>query len=398
MSPASLPVVLPITPGLVHGALELEPTGHGLLPHRLPAWARAQCRDLQLMMVEAQPSGVRLVFDTAATVVELVTLPTKRVYRGMPPRPDGVYDLLVDGALAAQAYAAGGKTLLIDVALGTATEQPGAPQTLRFAGLPARAKRVEIWLPHDETTELVGLHADAAMTPVTATGKRRWLHHGSSISQGSNATSPCGIWPAVAAARAGVDLVNLGYGGSAVLDPFVARTMRDLPADVISIKIGINLVNLDLMRQRAFGPALHGFLDTIREGHPATPLFVVSPIYCPMHEETPGPTLFDTGAMREGRILFRATGNPKEVRLGKLALEVIRHQLHDIVRQRATADVHLHYVDGMALYGPDDHARWPLPDALHPDAAAHRMIGERFAEHVLARRQGSTGAEGALDK
>ena len=30
---------------LVKGALELERTDRGLLPHRLPAWARAQCAD-----------------------------------------------------------------------------------------------------------------------------------------------------------------------------------------------------------------------------------------------------------------------------------------------------------------------------------------------------------------
>ena len=70
-----------------------------MLPHRLPARARAQCADGQLAMAESQPSGVRLVFRTRATAVELDTLPTKRVYVGAPPRPDGVYDLLVDGRL-----------------------------------------------------------------------------------------------------------------------------------------------------------------------------------------------------------------------------------------------------------------------------------------------------------
>jgi hypothetical protein len=39
---------------------------------------------------------------------------------------------------------------------------------------------------------------------------------------------------------AGVDLVNLGLAGSALLDPFTARTMRDTPADLVSVKIGIN--------------------------------------------------------------------------------------------------------------------------------------------------------------
>lgn len=98
-----------------------------------------------------------------------------------------------------------------------------------------------------------------------------WLHHGSSISHGSNAATPTGTWPAVAAARAGVELHNLGFGGSALLDPFIGRVLRDTAADLISIKLGINLVNTDLMRRRALGPAVHGLLDTVREGHPDTP-------------------------------------------------------------------------------------------------------------------------------
>lgn len=86
-------ITTPITAELLRGAIELERTAHGLLPHRLPARARTQCTDGQLAMVEAQPSGVRLAFRTRATAVELDTLPTKRLYVGAPPRPDGVYDL-----------------------------------------------------------------------------------------------------------------------------------------------------------------------------------------------------------------------------------------------------------------------------------------------------------------
>lgn len=35
-----------------------------------------------------------------------------------------------------------------------------------------------------------------------------------------------------------VELTNLGIGGSALLYPFMVRTMRDTPADVISLKTG----------------------------------------------------------------------------------------------------------------------------------------------------------------
>lgn len=304
-------IATPVTEDFLRGALALERTERGVLPHRLPAWARAQCPDWQLAMAESQPSGVRLVFRTRATAVELDTLPTKRVYVGVPPRPDGVYDLLVDGHLTGQAGVTGGNTLVIDMTTGTAEHQPGPVGTLRFTGLPDRVKDVEVWLPHNETTELVELRTNAPVEPTPAGGRRVWLHHGSSISHGSNAASPTHTWPALAGALGGVELINLGLGGSALLDPFTARTLRDTPADLISVKLGINLVNADLMRLRAFTPAVHGFLDTIREGHPATPLLVVSPLLCPIHEDTPGPSAPDLGSLSAGELTFRAAGDPR---------------------------------------------------------------------------------------
>ncbi|MEU5263108.1 GDSL-type esterase/lipase family protein [Amycolatopsis sp. NPDC021455] len=372
---------IPLTADLVRGALELERTGRGLVPHRLPARARAQNSDPRLALAEVQPAGVRLRFRTRADVVELETLPTKLVYPGAPPRPDGVYDLLVDGELTAQASVAGGHTLTVDRATGASSRTEGPSGFVRFAGLGGQPKDVEIWLPHNEITELLALRTDAPVETVPA--DRVWLHHGSSISHGSNAASPATTWPALAATAAGVDLVNLGFGGNALLDPFTARALRDTPADLISLKLGINVVNADLMRLRAFGPAVHGFLDTIRDGHPDTPLVVVSPLYCPIHEQTPGPGDFDHEALAAGEIRFRATGDPAERAAGKLTLEVIRDELARIVTRRQAEDPNLRYLDGLELYGEADFADLPLPDDLHPSPAAHRRIGARFAESVL---------------
>ncbi|MEY9490784.1 hypothetical protein RKD26_006578 [Streptomyces calvus] len=385
-TPATPPawITTPVTADLVRGALDLERTAHGLLPHRLPARARAQNTDGQLAMAESQPSGVRLVFRTGATAVELDTLPTKRVYVGAPPRPDGRYDLLVDGRPAGRATADGGNSVVVDLTTGAVEQRTGAVATLRFTGLPERDKTVEIWLPHNETTELVALRTDAPVGPAPSSGRRTWLHHGSSISHGSDAASPTTTWPALAASLGGVDLVNLGFAGGAVLDPFTARAMRDTPADLISVKIGINVVNTDLMRLRAFTPAVHGFLDTIRDGHPTTPLLVVSPVLCPMHEDTPGPTVFDFSRLAEGQLRFAPAGDAPAQADGRLTLTVIRDELKRIVEQRAADDPNLHHLDGRELYGEADRAGLPLPDELHPDAATHRRMGERFAARVFA--------------
>ncbi|MFF7994410.1 SGNH/GDSL hydrolase family protein [Kitasatospora xanthocidica] len=374
-------ITTPVTEGLLHGHLDVERTDRGLLPHRLPARARRQIPDDQLAMAESQPSGVRLAFRTRATTVTLHAVPTKRAYPGVPNVPDGVYDLLVDGALTAQASVPGGNLRTVDLATGRFELTEGPAGSATFAHLPARDKTVEIWLPHTEPTELITLETDAPLHAVPAGTRKRWVHHGSSISHGSNATHPSGTWPALVANRAGLDLVNLGFGGSALLDPFTARTIRDTPADLISLKLGINLVNTDAMRLRALTPAVHGFLDTIRDGHPTTPLLVVSPLLCPMHEDTPGPLAPD---LSSGTLRYRATGDPAERAAGRLTLTVIREHLARIVAERrADGDHALHHLDGLALYGEPDHHTHPLPDGLHPSPEAHRLIAERFTDLAL---------------
>ncbi|MFG2653427.1 GDSL-type esterase/lipase family protein [Streptomyces sp. NPDC048436] len=375
-------IVTPVTEDFLRGHLDVEETADGLLPHRLPAWARRQIPDDLLAVAEAQPSGVRLAFRTGATTIDLETRPTKRVYAGFPPPPDGVYDLLVDGVLTAQTTVDGGNLRTItDMQTQAAEFTPGPSGTAHFTDLPAGEKDIEVWLPHAEITEVISLRTDAPVEPAPKTGRRVWLHHGSSISQGSNAVFPSTIWPALAASAGGVELINLGFGGSALVDPFTARAMRDTPADLISLKLGINVVNSDAMRLRAFVPAVHGFLDTIREGHPTTPLLLVSPVLCPTHEDTPGPLMPDFSS---GTLKFKATGDPAETAAGRLTLAIVRDVLAGIVEQRSAGDPNLHYLNGLSLYGESDHDQFPLPDAIHPSPEGHRRIGENFAKLVFA--------------
>lgn len=159
--------------------------------------------------------------------------------------------------------------------------------------------------------------------------------------------------------------------------------MRDAPADLISVKLGINVVNFDSMRLRSFVPAVHGFLDTIRDGHPATPLILISPIFCGIHEDTPGPGAIDPATLGTDHVSFTATGRSEDQEQGRLTLRVIRDALASLAERRAD-DPNLHYLDGTTLYGERDAAAHPLPDALHPDTATHQLIGERFAQFAFS--------------
>ncbi|MCL3859413.1 GDSL-type esterase/lipase family protein [Actinotalea sp. K2] len=375
-------------PVRIVGAVEVEPTAQGLVLHRLPAAARSQVPDDFMAMCERQPAGVRLVLRTAARRMELDVRALRTVSANRPPDgldgpvpPAGRYDLLVDGLLMGQSTADEHGTYRLDFRGGTAVVQEGPVATVVLDQLPGRDAEVEIWLPYGEITCLVALRADAPVTPSAGErGASRWVHHGSSISHGGNADSPTGTWPVVAARTAGLDLVSLGFSGNAVLDPFVARSIRDQPADLITLKLGINVVNRDCLRRRAFVPAVEGFLDTIREGHPTTPVVVISPILCPMVEDCPGPTEIDPSSPVDAPV-FRTLGRPEEHVADKLSLGVIREVLDAVVRRRrAAGDGSLRYLDGRELYGWPEWERLPMPDLLHPEARGHRHMGERFAQ------------------
>lgn len=376
-------ITTPLTLDLVRGGAELEPVGHGsrLRLHRLPLPYRSREADAQLTMVERQPSGIHLRFRTTATAIVLRLHATRVSYRGLE-RARGQVDVLVDDVLVQRRPLEAGDALELDLSTGGATPRRGEDDVVTVGALAPAEKTVEIWLPHNEQVDLVSLDSDAPLAPIDDP-RPVWVHHGSSISHGSNAAAPTEIWPVVAARAAGVQLRNLGFGGSAMVDPFLARVIRDQDADLISVKLGINVVNADAMRARAFVPAVHGFLDTIREGHPDTPLLVVSPIHSGIHEKTPGPGAFDPDSLREGAARFVATGSAAEVARGALTLEVVRDLLAGVVAARAD-DPALHYLDGLSLYGADDAVAHPLPDGLHPDTETHRLIGERFAAAAFA--------------
>ena len=74
---------------------------------------------------------------------------------GVPARPDGVYDLCVDGRLENQQSARAATILRADLSTGSTIREPAPAQTLRFKNLAGRNKLVEIWLPYNEITELV---------------------------------------------------------------------------------------------------------------------------------------------------------------------------------------------------------------------------------------------------
>ncbi|WP_225437191.1 GDSL-type esterase/lipase family protein [Arthrobacter sedimenti] len=315
-------------------------------------------------------SGVRLEFETDATWIEL-ELTFTRVsldWVGLPTRPAVVSLTMADGTEQELSFDEG-HILQLEPDFTTKLV-PGSRTFARFE-LPAadEPRSLELWFPPNCSVELHHVRADRDLRP-SVPSNPRWIHYGSSISQASEADTPLGVWPVIAARRLELDLLNLGLGGSAHLDQFAARTIRDEPASLITLKLGINVVNGGTLRSRTFTPAVHGFLDTIRDGHPDTPIVVISPILCPTHENAPGPTIFDSNGIAQ------ASDLPRKPNDGQLTLSDIREALAAAVEARSVSDPNLFFLDGTLLFGSDDVTH--LPDGLHPDPEGYRLMGERF--------------------
>ena len=358
------------------GALDFDHRNNGISPRRLPSWTRHQVPQMMDVMVR-MPSGVRLILETDATQVTLSGLATNMV---TPPamKRDVVMNLEVNGQLFTSRNDEGNTIELDPVNSGAFELKRGSAAQWNFSGLPSGNKRCDIWLPHNAFIELHELSIDAGATldSPCASKNPKWLHYGSSISHCMEADQPALIWPAVAARIADVDLQSLGFGGQCHLDQFVARTIRDSDADLISIKTGINIINMDSMRERIFQPALHGFLDTIREGKPDTPITLISPIYCPSAETAPGPTI----ANANGKFITLAGHD--EIRDGCMSLCRVRTLMTQLIDARN--DPNLSYVNGLELFG--QHDAMDLPDDLHPNPAGYVRMGERFAAMHLAQQ------------
>lgn len=132
----------------LRGALDLETTQVGVMPRRLPAWTKEQYQDPSVYGVTVMPSGVLLVFRTDARALEFEVLTSTGQLDADPhPRPTGMLELLVDGAPAGRQQAPVGNVLRMAGPGAVQRLIPGEPGTVRFAGLPAGMKNVELWLP-----------------------------------------------------------------------------------------------------------------------------------------------------------------------------------------------------------------------------------------------------------
>ena len=312
------------------GAVSLQKTEDWVMPWRTPH-PHHILFPAPLLERSAMPAGVRISFRSNTTRI---------LGNIVPQNESGMLDFSCDGEVVHS----------LDLA---------QKDSFAFENLPDGEKLIELWLPQFGSFQLRNLEIDdgATLYPFTDT-RPRWITYGSSITQCRAAASPTQTWPGVVAREHGLNLTCLGYGGQCHLDAMIARMIRDLPADYISMCLGINIQGASSLGPRAFRPAIIGAVQIVREKHPDTPIVLMSPICSPPREETPNAVGFHLKGMRE------------EVKSAAEALQ-------------SHGDRHIHYVDGLSVFGADYvHL---LPDELHPDAEGYRVMGKNFVAKVAEK-------------
>lgn len=319
-----------ISEDLFHGAVSLQPSDSGLRPWRLP-WTHLDLFHEALVARGGTCAGVRIAITTDSSRVDLQVDP----YEG-----DRRFDLTVDNDLVA--------TL----------DLPAEATQLSFSELPPGEKTVSIWFPQGGPVIVQGLAVeDGASAAPYQDPRKKWVTYGSSITHCGAAHSPSRTWPATAARLRDVNLTCLGYGGNCHMEPRVAMMIRDLPADAISLKLGINVQGACSLGPRTFQSAVIGLVSIIREGHPTTPITCISSIVSPPRES-----------------------NPNTV---GITLPMMREWIADAVEKlRGHGDQHLHYFDGLGLF-PSSLIETNLPDQLHPDGDGYEAMGHQAAQHIL---------------
>jgi len=130
----------------------------------------------------------------------------------------------------------------------------------------------------------------------------RWIAYGDSVAEGWVASAPALAWPAMAGREQELDVVNMGYAGAARGELASAEQLASLEADVISISHGTNCWTRTPHSVAMMRAAVAAFLEVVRQGHPTTPIVVVSPVLRPDAEGMPnrlGATLADLRMVME---------------------------------------------------------------------------------------------------
>ncbi len=175
------------------------------------------------------------------------------------------------------------------------------------------------------------------------------VFYGSSITQGSGASSPSRAYVSVVCESLGLDYINLGFGGSAMGEPQMAEYISSLEMGAFVMDYDYNAPTLEHL-ESTHKP----FFDIIRKAQPNLPILIVSGIVADNSLNSPG-------------MLARR--------------RVIMDTFHAAID---AGDKYVDFIDGSYLFGNGDRNLCISGDDIHPNDFGYATMAEVIIPRLKA--------------
>ncbi len=212
----------------------------------------------------------------------------------------------------------------------------------------------EMIMPYGDSVQVLGVEvdSDARWAPARVRPETRYVAFGDSVTHGFTATEVTKSYAFQVAERNGWELVNLGIGGRGTHGPDGAF-LAGVEADVLSVAIGVNDWQAGAELE-SFRTNYTQLVTDLRRGHPAAPLYLITPLWVPPDWKPAGE---------------------------RYPLERYREVIRDVAA--ALADPRLTVIEGATLIDHDP-ARFDRV-AVHPNDAGFAQMAERLAQAMRGR-------------
>jgi lysophospholipase L1-like esterase len=234
----------------------------------------------------------------------------------------------------------------------TITAPANLEQLQRYAienGLAYDPALVRVILPYDWFTELVDIEGEIDPPLPEQAPARKLLAYGSSITHGGGAVRPTESYAMLTASRLGMDLINLGFAGSAHMEAEMARFIaHEIDWDLATLEMGINVIGSWPVEQ--FRERVQVFVHEIAIAHPERWIFCIDLFTC-VHD-LQGDPLIDA---------YR---------------QMVRETVEGLALPR------LVYINGQSLLTG---AAGLTADLVHPSSAGMQEIATRLVEVIRSR-------------
>ncbi|MDD3726056.1 MAG: SGNH/GDSL hydrolase family protein, partial [Candidatus Ratteibacteria bacterium] len=246
----------------LHNVVEMLEEEGGAVPIRIPDSLRMSVNP-GVQSMALQGAGVEIRFNLKSKEARIVLM----------SKEEGAFvGEIYQGNFLVGTYVTGNRETEIIVSLPAKIEK--LRELSQKERMPFDAGLTRVILPYRATCVIKEIEGEFELPEKEQLPTKRYLAYGSSITHGSSATRPTGTYAMRTAQLLGVDLLNLGFGGSAHCE----KEMADYIAgrddwDLASLEMGINMIGgFDITE---FRKRVEYFVPRIAQAHPDTHIFCI---------------------------------------------------------------------------------------------------------------------------